>query len=200
MRKLNTSNANPDYLLVHRCLLGDKDAEYELFAGVYASGKKYIWSRTQNTNLAEQDKEDILQEVMQITYEKLERYNGTSAFSSFVIGIAYNVILAHQRKGKRRSAKTVNIDELPENVIPFAPAAYESANPLVILIKKEEQSELADAISRLSDDHRQLLTYWSNGMTFKELAKLSGKTEDAIYSMFYRAIKSLKKIFEIKPK
>ena len=75
MKKLNKLTPDPDYQLVHRCLMGDKGAEYELFARVYAIGKRYIWSRTQNTDLAEQDKEDILQDVMQVTYEKLERYS-----------------------------------------------------------------------------------------------------------------------------
>ena len=146
---------NPDYQLVHKCLLGDRNAEYELFSKIYKTGKAYIWAK------------------------------------------ARKIILAQTRKKINQSGKTVDIEMLESNnVIQFIPNANDLANPLVILLKKEEQEELTKAMGKLSDDHKQVLQFYANGMKLTEIAEIADKTKEATYSMFYRAIKSLKQAYE----
>ena len=68
-------------------------------------------------------------------------------------------------------------------------------NPLKIIIDKELRESIAKAQQMLSQDHKQVIQLHSNGMTARQISEMAGISEDAINSMFYKAVKEFKKNF-----
>jgi DNA-directed RNA polymerase specialized sigma24 family protein len=96
-----------DYHTANSYLMGDREAGRALYARAYPIIMNYIWKATANYPFSEQDKEDILQDSLLESKKKLERYNGSSAFSTFVTGIAKNKTLEKIRLNN----KNVNLEE-----------------------------------------------------------------------------------------
>lgn len=178
-----------DYNLVHRYLCGDRDAGQELYASIYPLVQQFIWNHTNAKTLTESVKEEILSQTMMTSVEKLEYYNGTSSFSTYVCGIAKFKILEKIKSSIKESEKENNIINIEENTSIFD-------NPLNIIIDKELRETVAKAQQMLSRDHQQVIQLRLNGMTAKQIAEMVGMSEDAVNSMFYRAIKAFKKNFE----
>lgn len=75
--------------------------------------------------------------------------------------------------------------------------SIESINPVNIVIKKEQLETIQKALNMLSEDQRTILVLRIfNEMPFKQVALLAGKSEDAVDSLFRRAIISFKNNFE----
>jgi RNA polymerase sigma factor (sigma-70 family) len=178
---------NTDYRQVHLYLMGNKNAGHTLYAEAYPVVKAFVWNRA--SGLQEQDKEDILADAMVASKEKLERYNGTCTFSTFVIGFAKHKIQEKYKAEKRQVA-------IAERIIPLTPVTNEYDDPLQILIEKELREAVAQAQLMLSDEHRQVMMLRMNGMTAKQIAEMFGFTVDAVNSMYYRSIKAFKNNFE----
>ena len=176
-----------DYDLVHRYLLGDTDAGYILYSGIFNFVKSYVYKTTSLDIFDDSDREDILNEIFKLSIEKLDRYNGTSKFSTFVLGIAKLKIKEKLRCKNKQNETEYKLDDT---------IAFHSKDPLAILIEREKKTAIINAINSLSDNHKQVLQLRFNGMTSRQIAVLTGKSEDAIDSMYRRALKALKKNFE----
>ena len=183
---MSADKNNRDYNLAHQYLLGDRQAGHELYAEAYPIVKAFIWSRA---NLfSEEDKEDILAEAMVTSKEKLDRYNGTCLFSTFVNGIARHKI---QEKMKSNSHR----EDLSQRVISITPTNSEYDDPLEILIEKEMLEAVKIAQRMLPDNQRQVLTLRLNGVSANNVAEYAGITPDAVNSLYYRAIIAFRKYF-----
>ncbi|MNI20981.1 RNA polymerase sigma factor SigY [compost metagenome] len=86
-----------DKELIQQALHGDNLALSMLLQRHYSFLLKYLVKITLNTQLAE----DLTQETMIKSIEKIKLYNGTSKFSSWLITIATNLFIDHQRRKKR---------------------------------------------------------------------------------------------------
>ena len=175
-----------DYNLVHRYLCGDEEAGRILYADVYIFIRSSIYKLTKTSIFSDEDREDILQDTLMTSIEKLDIYNGTSKFSTFLYGIARNKI-----KERLRSKKLdLDIEEYYDDL------GVVNKDPLSIIIEKEKKLAIVKAMDSLSENHKQVIRFKFNGMSTKDIALLSNKSEEAIDSMYRRALKSLKKIFE----
>ena len=94
-----------DYNMVHKYLLGNDEAGKELYSKTYPIVKRYIANNKNSNYISEEDKEDILDDAMMESVRKLEYYNGTSAFSTYVCGIACNKILENIRSNANENQK-----------------------------------------------------------------------------------------------
>jgi len=181
-----------EYSLFDQYLCGNKEAGEQLFASAFPSVKKFVFANTKDdAQLTENDKQDIISEAMMRVIGDAHLYNGSCKFSVFINSYAKNIIFEKRREKNREVKKIVAFDDIAnsDNIDIFD-------NPLDIVIEKEKIEVLQKALDILSNDHRTLLNLRFNGMPFKELAALVGKSEDAVDSMFRRAIISLKNNYE----
>ena len=182
-----------DINLLDKYLRGDREPGEKLFGNAYPSLKRYVFSNTKgNTYLSESDKEDIISESMMRAISNQHLYNGSSKFQTFIIGYAYKIILEKQRKIAKESKNIISIeDALNVEGIDL----YD--NPVKIVVKKEQIDAVKEALSMLSDEQRTIIVLRVfNDMPFKQAAQLAGKSEDAVDSLFRRAIISFKNNFE----
>jgi RNA polymerase sigma factor (sigma-70 family) len=178
-----------DYKLAHQYLLGDKVAGQELYAAIFPLLQRFIYTHPHTKTFSDADKEDVFSNTLKTSIEKLELFNGQSSFSTFVCGIAKFKILEKIKESKRETDKKDNIVELAETT-----CIYD--DPLTILVDKELRGAIAEAQRKLSPDHLQVMQLRLNGMKAKDVAKLAQMSEDAVNSMFYRAIKAFKDNFK----
>ncbi|OPX41880.1 RNA polymerase sigma factor YlaC [Ruminiclostridium hungatei] len=182
-----------DLDLLDKYLCGDRESGEKLFGNAYPSLKRYVFSCTKgNTYLSENDKEDIISESMMRAISNQHLYNGSSKFQTFIIGYAHNVILEKHRKKAKESKNIISIeDALNVEGIDL----YD--NPVKIIVKKEQIDAVKEALNMLSDEQRTIIVLRVfNDMPFKLAAQLAGKSEDAVDSLFRRAIISFKNNFE----
>jgi len=109
-----------------------------------------------------QDVEDLFQEIMTNVWNRLPSFRGESALNTWVYRIAVNTALVYRKKMKRG-------EELPE-----LPDAGISAHQN--LEQKERLAALRRAIASLADQDRLIVTLLLEGLSYKEIAEITGLT------------------------
>lgn len=183
-----------DYDLVDRYLNGDTKAGELLFAEAYPMLKKYVFKKTNTTEMLEEDKMDIVQDTLKKSIEKLSYYDGSSKFTTYIIGIAERKIKESIRIKTKRNIKELSMDEEPD--ILEIPDNLFGKDPLHIIIDAELRKALEEAIVRLTSNYQTVICLKSNGMKTKQIAELSGQSEETVQSMYCRALKELRKNFK----
>lgn len=186
---MNQRKHQDDYNLVHQYLCGNKASGQRLYSEAYPILEKFVASRTKGSILNEHDLNDIVLESLKRSVEKLGRFDGSSKFVSWVIGIAQLVIKEHLRKKK----KVIFIEDIPEVEYEKTISLF-NKDPLMVLLSKETQEAIKFAINQLSSEHQQIIQLrLFNKVPAKEISAITGESESAINSRYIRALKSLRK-------
>ncbi|HIG82562.1 MAG TPA: sigma-70 family RNA polymerase sigma factor [Verrucomicrobia bacterium] len=183
-----TSNKERDALLIERCQSGDYTAFDELIT-VYR-GKIYamIFNMTRN----EADAWDLSQDVFIKAWKALSKFEGRSAFYTWLYRIAHNVTYDWIRKKKIGGAGEFN-DEMLNEAEPGAltsPKASDSPDQNVQ--RAELRDKITIAINSLSEDHREVILLKEvEGLSYQEIAESIGSSIGTVMSRLYYARKKL---------
>lgn len=96
--------------LVAKAKAGDADA----FSSLISRYERKIYRLAKHITDSDEDAEDVLQETFLKAYEHIDGFQGNSKFYTWIVRIAVNEALMKLRK--RKSDKTVSLDESPEGV------------------------------------------------------------------------------------
>lgn len=184
-----------DELLVRMARDGDEKAENFLLKKY----KDFVRSKARAYFLVGGDSDDLIQEGMIGLYNAIGHYDESMA-SSFMtyaaICINNKLISAVSADGRQKNAPLngyVSIyssitDETGEeaslsDVLPDT----ENINPEAIILN-EEQEKLAinRLFGKLSALEKEILSYYMEGMSYSEIAKLIGKTEKSVDNAIQR--------------
>ena len=183
-----TSNKERDALLIERCQSGDYTAFDELIT-VYR-GKIYAMIFNMIRNDA--DAWDLSQEVFIKAWKALSKFEGRSAFYTWIYRIAHNVTYDWMRKKKIEGAGEFN-DEMLNEAEPGAltsPKAFDS--PDQNLQRDELRDKITIAINSLSEDHREVILLKEvEGLSYQEIAESIGSSIGTVMSRLYYARKKL---------
>jgi len=169
-----------DYELVLACLEGEKDSFGELIARY----KNLIYSVVLRMVSDKEDANDLAQEVFIKIYRNLEKYSDEFKFSTWTIRIATNHVIDWRRKKKQ---DTVNIEDAPEI------AAAGGASPEDEYIAKEQSRMLRDLVASLPDIYRvPIVLYHDQGLSYQEIADVTGEPLSKIKNRIFRGRKMLK--------
>ena len=144
------------------------------------------------------DAEDATQEVFVKLYRFIGSFTGQSAFSTWLYKIASNVCLDLLRKNKRHKTETVSLhqqntegEEFMMYVEDGSPTPYEVAQ------KNEAQRALLDALEKLGEDQKKVIILRDiEGLSYEEIADITGTAPGTVKSRINRARKALKKLLE----
>jgi RNA polymerase sigma-70 factor (ECF subfamily) len=120
----------------------------------------------------------------------LQQFEGTEtrAWNAWLMRIAENEIrdrADHQHRQRRDAAREAPLDD-------EAPVAALTRSALTRLIQSEESRRLEAAIESLSDAHREVILLRTfRELSFGEIAKRLGKSEDACRMLMTRAMTAL---------
>ncbi len=162
----------------------EPEALDRLFDFYFNRLRRYMYYRTGDLEKAE----DLASETLTEAIEKIGNFKDRGGtIGAWLFGIARNM-LARERAVEGK-AEIVELDER------FSTS--EKDQPETIVLEKLSHEELYVALSRLPDEQREvILLRFIEGFDAKTVGKLIGKKAGAVRALQFRAIQSLKKIFE----
>lgn len=130
----------------------------ELFNQNKASIRRLCWGYLDSP----QDAEDLFQEVMANVWNSLPSFRGESQIGTWVYRIAVNTALVHRKKWKRGEELT--------DIADTRPCAQQD------LERRERLALLRKAIATLAEQDRLIVTLLLEGLSYKEMAEITGLT------------------------
>ena len=140
------------------------------------------------------DKEDALdasQEIFVKVYKNISSFRGESTVSTWIFKITKNVCYDILRK---RKATLISLDEEDDDEKKIE-VADESASPEVIYERQEKINIVRDAISKLDENQKIVITLFDiNGLSYDEISEIIKCPIGTVKSRLYRAREQLRKI------
>jgi RNA polymerase sigma-70 factor (ECF subfamily) len=170
--------------LVARAKAGDGAA----FSELVKHYERRVYRLAKNITRHDEDAEDVLQEAFLKAYEHLDRFQGNSAFYTWLVRIAVNEALVKLRK--RKSDRTVPLDEpidLGEDIMQREIAVWED-NPEQRYSQAEMQKILDEGVDSLKPDFRTVFVLRDiEELSTEETAETLGISVPAVKSRLLRA-------------
>ena len=157
---------------------GDLDKLGLLFEQYHKHLYNFFLRQTRNP----QESEDLVQDVFFRMLNYRHTYRAEGKFTTWMFSIAHNAKIDFYRKKKRRGDEVEEIETLVDG----------NRNPEEALEKESEASIIKKALSKLSDDKREvLLLSRFQDMRYEEIAKIMGCKIGTIKARVHRALKDL---------
>jgi RNA polymerase sigma-70 factor (ECF subfamily) len=166
---------------------GDRDAFgflYDRYAeGIY----RFIYLNTSD----EFEAEDLTSDVFLRAWQSLPKYKEQGhPFSAYLFRIARNAIIDHHRSSRRNKDR---VEALPDLI------ANQSNDPGLSAEKAQESKILMDSIYHLRENYRTVLILrFINGLSPREVAVVMGRSEGAVRVLQYRALRAIRRIWELR--
>jgi len=125
--------------------------------------------------------EDLFQEVTFHIWQAFSTFEGRSSISSWIYRIALNVCLNSKNKLGNINGKMVRLES-----IKFEPAAF-----IPDLIEQEKYKALYDCIHTLNKVDQSIVILSLDELSYREIAKITGLTENHIAVKMKRTRKTL---------
>jgi RNA polymerase sigma-70 factor (ECF subfamily) len=119
------------------------------------------------------DRNDIYQEILFNAWRGIKSFQGKSKFSTWLYQVALNTIFTYNRTSKKSSGKQNDIEDL---IVPVAPQVE----------KREDVQRLYQAIRKLVETDRIIITLHLEGYENPEIADILGISANYVGVKLYR--------------
>jgi RNA polymerase sigma factor (sigma-70 family) len=135
---------------------------------------------------------DLLQDIFAKAYKAIRGFRGKSSFYTWIHSIAVNMTLNFLKKRSRRFQLSLDdVDASIQNDKEFMEATATSS-PVREADLSELQRRLNEAMMKLSDDHRAVVTMFHiQGMPHAEISKILRVSEGTVRSRLFYANRQL---------
>lgn len=175
---------DPDQDLVTRAQAGDTRAFDAL---ILKYGDK-LYGLVYNMTSHKEDTHDLLQEIFARAYQSLGKFRGNSTFYTWIYQISVNLTLNFLKKRKRRSGLSLNDLDSAVQQDPALIDTKNEANPEKQTNLNELQIKLNEAMQKLSEPHRMVVTMFDiQGISHAEIAKVLQVSEGTVRSRLHYA-------------
>ncbi len=174
--------------LVARTQGGDAAAFDELILKYSPRLYGLVYNMTSNHD----DTHDMLQEVWSKAFRSINSFRGKSSFYTWIHSIAVNMTINFLKKRARRTHQSLDdIDSGVHQDKDFVELSAAST-PVREANLNELQKRLNEAMQRLSEDHRTVVTMFDiQGMPHADIAKILGVSEGTVRSRLFYAHRQL---------
>jgi RNA polymerase sigma-70 factor (ECF subfamily) len=167
--------------LLERARAGDRQAFAELTEPCRERLQRYLATHLGDDAVAE----DLVQEVLLSAWTHIGGFAGRSRLSTWLYQIAVNAARGHMRKAKRR--------EQPTSESQIGDRAHTRRTVLSSLVRREAAAALELALSRLPPTLGEaFLLHHVEGLSYEEIAEITGVKESTLYLRVHRARTLLK--------
>ncbi|MEM8509466.1 MAG: RNA polymerase sigma factor [Bacteroidota bacterium] len=143
-----------------------------------------------------EDAEDIAQEVFVEIYTSISKFKGNAKLSTWIYRITVNKCLEFIRK--RNTKKRFGfMQSLSGTGMPIDKTSYftEFNHPGIQMEQKEQRATLFAAINQLPEAQKVVFTLHKiDGLSYKEVSTITGKSIPSVESLLFRARKNLKQV------
>jgi RNA polymerase sigma-70 factor (ECF subfamily) len=174
MSLLNENN------LIARCRMGESAAFGPLVKIYRQRLFSYLFKLSGDRKLAE----DLFQETLIKIWRGLPKYSEQNKFSSWIFSIAHNAAMDTIRTNNKNRVFEHAVE--PDN---FAG----TTNPYQEIIDAETSEMISNAVDKLPAKQKEVfLLRIHGGMTFKEIAEITGESLNTVLSHMHYAVKKLR--------
>ena len=172
-----------DALLIEATLAGDTAA----FGRLVERYQDRLYNTVFRFLGSAEDARDVVQDAFVQAFVKLESFEGTAAFYTWLYRIALNLAVS---LGRRRRHTTSL--ELAKDAFGCEPMDREPGPEMGVL--DEERADMVHkALARLNDDHRQILVLREmEGCRYEQIAEILGIPVGTVRSRLFRALLQLR--------
>jgi RNA polymerase sigma factor (sigma-70 family) len=177
-----------DEQLVARTQEGDASAFDQLVVKYTPRLYGLVYNMTSN----HEDTNDLLQDIFSKAYKAIRGFRGKSSFYTWIHSIAVNMTLNFLKKrGRRFQLSLDDVDASIQNDKEFLEATA-STSPVREADLSELQKRLNEAMMKLSDEHRAVVTMFHiQGMPHAEISKILRVSEGTVRSRLFYANRQL---------
>ena len=189
------SSADEDRELVERSQNGDTRAFDALVRKYTPKLYGLVYNMTGNRD----DTADLLQDVFAKAYRSIKRFMGKSSFYTWIYSIAVNMTLNFIKKRGRHSKGSLSMDDMDSGIQndPDFIKVTTGPSPLRDVGLHELQKRLNEAMMKLSEDHRTVVTLYDiQGLQHSEISKIIGVSEGTVRSRLFYAHRQLQNFLE----
>ncbi|MEQ1842540.1 MAG: sigma-70 family RNA polymerase sigma factor [Verrucomicrobiales bacterium] len=179
--------------LVARAQDGDTKAFDELVRKHSAKLYSLVYNMTSN----HEDTNDLLQDIFAKAYRSLKRFQGKSAFYTWIYSIAVNMTLNFLKKRNRQ--RKLSLDDVDQNIQNDADFIEQTSktDPVKEVNILELQARLNAAMQTLSEDHRAVVTMFDiMGLPHNQISAILGVSPGTVRSRLFYAHRQLQNYLE----
>lgn len=189
MEKQESKIEISDSQLVDSFRAGDKDAFVELLNRY----SEKVHNLSIRITRSEEDAEEVLQDVFVTVYNKIDRFEGKSAFSSWLYRITVNTSFMKLRKRKQSTA--ISIEEVSPGIRDnWVGKRSDTADINYICSRHELREELEKAIAKLPEEYRVIFVLRDvDGLSNQEVGEILNLSVPAVKSRLHRSRLMLRK-------
>jgi RNA polymerase sigma-70 factor (ECF subfamily) len=182
-----------DQDLVERSQNGDTRAFDDLVRKYTPKLYGLVYNMTSNR----EDTADLLQDIFAKAYRSLKRFQGKSTFYTWIYSISVNMTLNFLKKrGRYTKLSMDDVDSGIQNDPDFIKLTS-GDSPLRDVNIHELQKRLNEAMMKLSEDHRTVVTLYDvQGLQHSEISKILGVSEGTVRSRLFYAHRQLQTYLE----
>jgi RNA polymerase sigma-70 factor (ECF subfamily) len=177
-----------DQTLVARTQSGEAEAFDQLVVKYSPRLYGLVYNMTSN----HEDTNDLLQDIFAKAYRSIRGFRGKSSFYTWIHSISVNMTLNFLKKrGRRYHLSLDDVDASIQNDKEFLELTATSS-PVREVDLSELQRRLNEAMMKLSDEHRAVVTMFHiQGMPHAEISKILGVSEGTVRSRLFYANRQL---------
>jgi RNA polymerase sigma-70 factor (ECF subfamily) len=174
--------------LITRTQAGDPSAFDELIVKYSPRLYGLVYNMTSN----HEDANDLMQDIWAKAYRSISGFRGKSSFYTWIHSIGVNMTINFLKKrGRRFTLSLDDIDSKVEHDKEFMELTATST-PVREAHLSELQKRLNEAMQKLSNDHRAVVTMFDvQGMPHAEIARILGISEGTVRSRLFYAHRQL---------
>ena len=178
-----SSRADSDHSLIAECCAGNKQA----FDGLVRRHNNSVATLAVRLLGDQSEAQDVTQDTFLLAYERIEAFRGDAKFSTWLYRICHNLCLSRLKK-----KKTDPINDAGEEALPEELAAPRSRLPDQVLIRKERQNLLTQALAHMTQEFREVLVLHHTHLSYDEIAELLGLPVGTVRSRLHRGREEIK--------
>jgi RNA polymerase sigma factor (sigma-70 family) len=187
-RAMDQPKIDEDQQLVARTQDGDAGAFDQLVVKYTPRLYGLVYNMTSN----HEDTNDLLQDIFSKAYKSIGGFRGKSSFYTWIHSIAVNMTLNFLKKrGRRFHLSLDDVDASIQNDKEFLELT-QTSSPVREADLSELQRRLNEAMMKLSDEHRAVVTMFHiQGMPHAEISKILKVSEGTVRSRLFYANRQL---------
>jgi RNA polymerase sigma factor (sigma-70 family) len=128
-----------------------------------------------------EDREDLFQEIVFQLWKSVSTFNNEATFSTWMYRVALSTAIVGFRKKKPQIIYTPVLPDNPET-----------------LQEHEQTEQLFAALKKLNDDEKALITLYLEELSYKEIAAITGITENNVGVKLNRIKNKIQQLLKIK--
>jgi RNA polymerase sigma factor (sigma-70 family) len=177
---------------------GDQEAEAKLLGEVRPFFRAEVQKHSRGQAFGASDGSDVAQECcLKLKFlQPGQEFRGTTGrdFLSWLRTMAYHEFLDNVRAGKAQKRGGGQLPaRLPGDSTGEVAIAAETSTPSQRAVRQEEHEQLEAALAGLPDEHQRVISLRRSAdkLTWADIAREMGRTEDAVKQLFRRAVNRL---------